>query len=63
MKNRDYGETCIVCDQQKEKGLHLYSQFICKDCETDIIKTDTDDQKYQYYVEKMRKVTQQQILS
>ncbi|MGX1191507.1 hypothetical protein RKD52_000059 [Metabacillus sp. SLBN-84] len=50
------GETCIICDTEKVKGIHLYTSFVCTDCETDMIQTETEDPKYAYYVDKLRRV-------
>ncbi|HAQ08755.1 MAG TPA: sigma factor G inhibitor Gin, partial [Bacillus bacterium] len=33
------------------------------ECESTMIKTDTNDPKYKYYVEKLRKVTKPEIYS
>ncbi|WP_373995079.1 sigma factor G inhibitor Gin [Metabacillus litoralis] len=50
------GETCIICDKEKETGIHLYTSFICVECEKNITNTQTSDPKYQYYLEKLRRV-------
>ncbi|WP_413466682.1 sigma factor G inhibitor Gin [Mesobacillus subterraneus] len=57
------GEKCVICEQTKKAGIHLYTSFICADCESIMIKTDTSDPKYKYYVEKLRKVTKPGIYS
>jgi len=56
-------ETCIVCEQPKERGIHLYTKFICCDCEKEIIQTETDNPKYLFYLEKLRKVRNKEIYS
>lgn len=50
------GETCIICDMEKTTGIHLYTSFICVDCEKEMTSTQTSDPKYQYYLEKLRRV-------
>jgi hypothetical protein len=57
------GETCIVCEQPKEKGIHLYTKFICCDCEKDMIQTDTDNPKYRFYLRQLKKITNKEIYS
>ncbi len=47
---------CVICDQEKSEGIHLVEQFICEDCERQIVLTDPDDMYYHYYLKKMRKV-------
>mgnify|MGYP001031734777 CR=1 FL=1 len=53
---RSKGETCIICDIVKMSGIHLYTSFICVDCEKEMTSTQTSDPKYQYYLEKLRRV-------
>jgi hypothetical protein len=60
---RTIGETCIICEQPKEKGIHLYTSFICEDCEKDMVITDTSDPKYKYYIERLRNIPSKQNIS
>lgn len=57
------GETCIVCEEQKEKGIHLYTSFICKECEGTMLQTDVEDPKYKFYLQQLRKITIPKIYS
>lgn len=57
------GEHCTVCEEIKLKGIHLYASFICIDCEKDILITDTNDPKYKYYLQKLKKITTPEIFS
>lgn len=50
------GETCIICDKEKSMGIHLYTSFICVECEKEINSTQTSDEKYKYFVEKLSRV-------
>lgn len=56
-------EECVICEQAKLKGIHLYTSFICIDCEKDIITTDTFNPKYNYFLKQLKKVTNPEILS
>jgi uncharacterized protein (DUF983 family) len=56
-------EKCIVCDEMKLVGIHLFSSFVCSDCEKDMVNTDTSDPKYKYYVDRLKSVTKPEILS
>ncbi|MBU8908402.1 sigma factor G inhibitor Gin [Desertibacillus haloalkaliphilus] len=47
---------CVVCDENKQQGIHLFDSFICEDCEREIVLTDTKDKLYKYYLEKLRKI-------
>lgn len=57
------GEECVICEQAKTRGIHLYTSFICADCEKDLITTDTSNPKYKYYLKKLKKITMPEILS
>ncbi|SEU07048.1 Inhibitor of sigma-G Gin [Salinibacillus kushneri] len=51
-------KVCNVCHQEKVKGITVYTAFICSDCEQDMIHTEPGDEKYQYYVEKLKVINQ-----
>jgi hypothetical protein len=57
------GEVCIVCSQEKGTGIHLYTSFVCIDCEKDMVCTETNSPHYKYFVEKLKKVNTPQIYS
>lgn len=57
------GESCVICEQIKPKGIHLYTSFICTDCEKDMIQTETNDPKYKYFLQKLKKITTPEIYS
>ncbi|WP_084361066.1 sigma factor G inhibitor Gin [Neobacillus fumarioli] len=63
LAHRQFGEICIICEHQKPKGIHLYTSFICTECENDLIRTDTSDPKYKYFLNKLKKVTTPEIFS
>ncbi|HEU4964012.1 MAG TPA: sigma factor G inhibitor Gin [Bacilli bacterium] len=50
------GGTCIVCTEPKERGIRIYGQFVCEECERDIVRTDVEDEKYHYYIERMKQI-------
>lgn len=56
-------EKCIICEQPKKIGIHLYTSFICTDCEREMVKTDTDDPKYKFYVEQMKVIKETKIVT
>ena len=53
---------CIICECQKDRGILLYQSFICRDCEVEIIQTDTSDPKYRYYLKQLKKVSKPEVL-
>ncbi|MEH7416760.1 sigma factor G inhibitor Gin [Neobacillus drentensis] len=56
-------ETCVICESLKPKGIHLYTSFICTDCENDLIHTDTNDPRYKYFLKQLKKITTPEIFS
>lgn len=50
------GGTCIVCNSDKTSGIRIFSQFICDECEREIVQTDVEDAKYPLYVDRMKKI-------
>ncbi|KYD00947.1 sigma factor G inhibitor Gin [Heyndrickxia sporothermodurans] len=63
LARKNIDETCIVCEQPKTLGIHLFASFICSDCEKDIIQTDTNDPKYKYYINQLKSVIKPEIYS
>ncbi|WP_147535854.1 sigma factor G inhibitor Gin [Bacillus marasmi] len=63
LNSQHLGEKCVICQKNKLKGIHLYTSYICTDCETDLIKTETDDPKYRFYVQQLKKATTPEIYS
>jgi hypothetical protein len=57
------GETCVICENHKPVGIHLYTSFICTDCEKDLIQTRTNDPKYKYFLKQLKKITNPEIFS
>lgn len=53
---------CIVCECEKRMGIYLYQSFICRDCEIDMIQTETSDPKYRYYLMQLKKISRSEIL-
>ncbi|MGX1902130.1 sigma factor G inhibitor Gin [Thermolongibacillus altinsuensis] len=56
-------DVCIICDHSDKKGFHLCHYFICLDCHNDIVQTSTDDAKYQFYVNRLKKLIENKIYS
>ncbi|MBE1447155.1 MULTISPECIES: sigma factor G inhibitor Gin [Paenibacillus] len=47
---------CIICGQLKEDGIMIISEFICEDCEHEMISTDVRDAKYPFFIHQMRQI-------
>ncbi|WP_316572822.1 sigma factor G inhibitor Gin [Neobacillus sp. YIM B06451] len=58
-----YNEECVVCEKTKTQGIHLYTSFICSECERDMVSTETNDPRYIFFLKQLRKVAEARILS
>lgn len=47
-------EKCIICEEQTNEGIKLYTTFICLSCEHTLIHTEPREEKYNYYVKKLK---------
>ncbi|NMD72168.1 sigma factor G inhibitor Gin [Bacillus sp. DNRA2] len=63
MSSQQVGKKCVICQENKMKGIHLYTSYICTDCETDLIRTETDDPKYKFFIQQLKKATSPEIYS
>ncbi|MBX6354044.1 MAG: sigma factor G inhibitor Gin [Thermoflavifilum sp.] len=45
---------CIICGQSAARGIRIAGQFICEDCEREIVRTDVTDARYHLFIERMR---------
>lgn len=55
-KKQDSLQDCLICEMEKDNGIYLLNYFICKECESEIIATETEHANYSYYLERLRKV-------
>ncbi|MCM3006885.1 sigma factor G inhibitor Gin [Priestia koreensis] len=49
--------TCIVCEELREEGIHIFSNFICVECEQKMVSTETDDIQYQYFIHQLKNIS------
>ncbi len=47
---------CIICGEQRGEGIQICSEFICVDCEAEILRTDAQDAKYPFFIHRMRRI-------
>ncbi|MFC5406739.1 sigma factor G inhibitor Gin [Cohnella soli] len=48
--------TCMVCGEPKDEGMTIVTEFICSSCESEMVKTETEDEKYPFFVRRMRRL-------
>ncbi|WP_249872237.1 sigma factor G inhibitor Gin [Oceanobacillus saliphilus] len=59
----DSFKNCGICEEKKAKGIHLYTMFICTDCEYNMIHTEPREEKYNYYLHKLKNITKPKLYS
>lgn len=47
---------CMICELPRPEGIHICDQFICSDCEEEMVRTDVRDEKYPYFITQMKRV-------
>ena len=47
---------CIICGLSKEQGIMIISEFICDDCEKEMVRTDVSDPKYPFFIHQMKQI-------
>jgi hypothetical protein len=53
--NGETWKTCMVCDQPKKDGITVASDFfICTSCENEMVNTSVDDEKYPFFVRRLK---------
>lgn len=56
-------EHCGICEEEKEQGIRLYKLFICSECEWNMIHTEPREEKYNYYLQKLKNMDQPTLFS
>ncbi|MGM1050343.1 Inhibitor of sigma-G Gin [Paenibacillus uliginis N3/975] len=47
---------CIICSQNKKEGITIVSQFVCEDCESEIVHTNAEDAKYHFFIHQLKQI-------
>ena len=63
MKEPIFRERCGICEEDKGEGIHLYNLFICTECEYNMIHTEPREEKYNYYLQKLKNINQPTLYS
>lgn len=48
--------TCIICGELKKEGIHIVTEFICDACEAEMVHTDVQEDKYNFFIHRMRQI-------
>ncbi|WP_158738761.1 sigma factor G inhibitor Gin [Alteribacillus sp. YIM 98480] len=62
-KDKSWREACILCEREKQNGIHILDSFLCKECEREIIHLEPEHPAYEEKVKKLRKLKGQTLLS
>ncbi|MFC6335133.1 sigma factor G inhibitor Gin [Paenibacillus septentrionalis] len=49
-------QQCTICGKESEIGLHIVSSFICSSCEQEIVQIDVEDERYPFFVSRMKTI-------
>lgn len=47
---------CMVCEERKDEGIRILEQWICQTCESEIVRTEVEDEQYGFYIQRLRKL-------
>jgi len=50
-------DTCIICEERKPSGIRICNQLICDSCQREMVKTGVDQDKYQFFIKKLGKIS------
>jgi GMP synthase-like glutamine amidotransferase len=50
-------KTCLVCDEKKEQVVRIHNQFICIQCEAEMIHSTAHEDLYVYFIEKLKELS------
>ena len=49
-------KTCIVCERERKEGIMIVNAFICESCESEMVRTEVEDERYPHFVSRMRQL-------
>lgn len=56
------GLRCCICNGETSTGIILLNQYICGNCEAELIHTPTDQLKYEMYKRKIKDIWKQFLI-
>jgi len=51
-----HADTCIICGREQLQGIVICEQLICDQCEHEMVRTDVKEERYNYFVDQMKKI-------
>lgn len=55
-QEREAQDICIICGRSGRDGIRVISEFICEECETEIVRTDVQDAKYPFFIHRLKRI-------
>ncbi|KIL34932.1 inhibitor of sigma-G Gin [Cohnella kolymensis] len=49
-------KTCIICNEEKEEGITVITEFICTSCESEMVQTKVEDDRYPFFVRQLKQL-------
>lgn len=49
-------QVCIICNNSGRDGITIVSEFICEECEMEMVKTDVLDAKYPFFIHQLKQI-------
>ncbi|WCK54609.1 sigma factor G inhibitor Gin [Aneurinibacillus sp. Ricciae_BoGa-3] len=47
---------CIVCGRKDREGIFIFTAFVCRSCEQEMVTTEVNEDKYLYFIKQMRQI-------
>uniref|UniRef100_UPI00334218DD sigma factor G inhibitor Gin n=1 Tax=Castellaniella defragrans TaxID=75697 RepID=UPI00334218DD len=49
---------CMICGftKSEDEGMYIVSGFICQSCESEMVNTDVADEKYPFFIYRMKQL-------
>ena len=54
--NEHIEDTCIICGERKSEGIHIVSEFICDACESEMVHTEVQEEKYHFFIHQLKQI-------
>ncbi|WP_162297934.1 sigma factor G inhibitor Gin [Halalkalibacillus sediminis] len=53
---------CNICEDVTSEGFYLFLTFICSKCEQEMVHTSPEEEKYQYFIDRLKSNRIQEML-
>ncbi|WP_420830490.1 sigma factor G inhibitor Gin [Bacillus piscicola] len=63
VNEKKWVETCVLCEEEKQRGIHIIDNFLCRDCEQKLVNLPPEDPTYKEHIIKLRKLKASTLLS